>query len=59
MKITVKIVSQYGTQRVLPVCDNAKLFAAIAGTATLTESTIRAIKSLGYAIEVAQDITCL
>ena len=55
MEITVKIKSVYGTDKVYPVCDRAKMFAAIADTVTLTSYTIDKIKALGYMIIVKQD----
>jgi hypothetical protein len=42
----------YGRQVVYPVCDKAKVFAAIADTKTLTETNLRRIKKLGYEIHV-------
>jgi len=42
--------SNYGTQAFYPVCDNAKLFAEIAGTTTLTPRTLRSVKALGINI---------
>lgn len=53
--IYVKITSVYGNQTIYPVCDKAKLFASIAGTKTLTMSTIRTISKLGYIIETKRD----
>lgn len=50
--IQVRIKNVYGTDKVYPVCDKAMLFAGIAGTATLTDDTIRSIKTLGYIIKV-------
>ena len=50
--IQVRIKNVYGTDKVYPVCEKAMLFAGIAGTATLTDDTIRAIKTLGYIIQV-------
>ena len=55
MEITVKIKSVYGTDKVNPVCDRAKMLASIADTDTLTEHTISNIKALGYMIIVKQD----
>lgn len=52
MKITVRIKNVYGADLIYPVCENAKLFAEIAGTATLGTKTIRQIKALGYEVEV-------
>lgn len=55
MSITVKIEHQYGQRRVVPVCEKAHAFAAIAGTKTLTDSTLTQIKYLGFAVEVQQE----
>lgn len=55
MTITVRVVSQYGQRRVFPACPRADLFCEIAGTSTLTERTIKAIKALGYTVNVAQE----
>jgi len=52
--ITVKIKNVYGEDKIYPVSDQAKLFANIAGTKTLTDYTIAKIKELGYTINVAQ-----
>tara|TARA_R100000687_G_C6377051_1_gene130774 strand:+ start:231 stop:482 length:252 start_codon:yes stop_codon:yes gene_type:complete len=53
-RITVKIRNVYGEDKIYPVSDQAKLFANIAGTKTLTDYTIARIKQLGYAIRVEQ-----
>ena len=37
-----------GVERVYPVCNNAKLFAAITGNKTLLPEVIEQIKKLGY-----------
>ena len=52
MKITVRITSSYGNERIFPVDDTAHLFAAIAGTLTLTRQTLDHIRKLGYEIVV-------
>jgi hypothetical protein len=52
--ITVKIRSVYGEDKVYPVSEEAKLFANIAGTKTLTDYTIAKIKQLGYTINIEQ-----
>ena len=52
MRITIKQVDQYGTVTFHPVCETAKTFAQIAKTKTLTPDTLRAIKALGYQIEI-------
>ncbi len=56
MEIIVTIKSVYGNSLVYPICQKAMLFADIAGTATLTDDTIRSIKTLGYRVKV-QPIT--
>ena len=50
--IHVRVMDVYGRQVVYPVCDKAKVFAAIADTKTLTETNLRRIKKLGYEIHV-------
>ncbi len=52
--ITVKIRNVYGEDKIYPVSEKARLFASIAGTTTLTSSTIARIKQLGYTINVEQ-----
>ena len=51
-KITVKIKSVYGEEKVYPVCPDAQAFANLAGTRTLTLGTIEQIKRLGYKVEL-------
>lgn len=53
--IIVTITSNYGVEAIYPVCEAAKTFARLAGTKTLTRSTIALIKNLGYQIDVQQD----
>jgi hypothetical protein len=55
MNITVKVTNNYGSKAVYPVCRAAKMFTMIAGTVTLTPSTIALIKQLGYEVQVAQE----
>jgi hypothetical protein len=50
--IHVRVMDVYGRRVVYPVCDKAKVFASIAGTTSLTETTLRCIKKLGYEIHV-------
>jgi len=50
--IHVRVMDVYGRQVVYPVCDKAKVFAAIAGTTSLTETTLRCIRKLGFDIHV-------
>tara|TARA_R110000796_G_C14409808_1_gene418583 strand:+ start:515 stop:694 length:180 start_codon:yes stop_codon:yes gene_type:complete len=54
MKIIVQVKDQYGRQVIHPICKNARLFAELAGTKTLTSAALKTIKSLGYQIELDQ-----
>lgn len=51
-KIQVTIKTVYGNDLVYPICNQAKMFAQLANTTTLTHRTIGMIKSLGYTVEV-------
>jgi len=53
-EITIEIKDSYGRQVFYPVCRDAKLFAALAGTKTLTRETIRNIMQLGYKVKTTQ-----
>ena len=53
MKITIAKDSAYGNVLYRPICDNAKAFARIAGTTTLTHKTLEEINSMG--IEIVWD----
>jgi hypothetical protein len=48
--ITVRIQNNYGNKVIYPVCKHAMTFADIAGTKTLTESTLKLIEKLGYKV---------
>jgi len=48
--VFVEIKNVYGVQTVYPVCDQAKFFAALAGTKTLTGPAIKLIRQAGYSI---------
>lgn len=50
--VHVRVMDVYGKRVVYPVCDKAKVFASIADTKTLTETTLRCIQTLGYTIHV-------
>ena len=54
MQIVVRIKNVYGVDKVYPVCDKAHRFADIAGTLTLHPSDLKAIQSLGYAVQIEQ-----
>ena len=48
MNLIVSKKNVYGVERVYPVCNKAKLFAAISGNKTLLPEVIEQIKKLGY-----------
>ena len=56
MNITVKVRNNYGKRVIYPVCQSAKSFARIAGTASLTRDAIDRIRELGYDVQVEQEI---
>lgn len=51
----VKITNVFGNRTIYPINEEAKIFARIAGTKTLTESTIKNMKALGYDVYVQQE----
>lgn len=53
MQILVEVKNVYGVQTVYPVCEQAKFFAALAGTKTLTSQALKRIKQAGYQVCVA------
>lgn len=59
MEIYVKVVMQYGTERLYPACKQAEHFTAIAGTKTLSRDNIKNIKSLGYKINEVSALNSL
>ena len=48
MNLVVSKKNVYGVERIYPVCNKAKLFAAISGNKTLLPEVIEQIKKLGY-----------
>lgn len=59
MEITVSLKSQYGNQVIVPVCKQARLFAELAGTRTLTTQAVWVIKAMGYLVLVQQEVVAL
>lgn len=51
LTITVQIRSVYGTMKIYPICERAKIFASLLQQTTLTHNDIAKIKALGFAIE--------
>ena len=49
LQITIKSV--YGRETIYPVCDQAKRLAALVGTKTLTQQTIRDAMGMGFKVE--------
>jgi len=56
MKIIINIREVYGVPKAYPVCEQAKLFARIAGTETLTSKTLALIAKLGYEAELVNKL---
>ena len=54
MEALVDIKSVYGNRTVYPANQTAELLAQLAGTKTLTETTITLAKQLGYTFTVQQ-----
>lgn len=52
--ITIEMKDRFGKMKYYPHCDDAKVFASIAGTSTMTEQTLRRIMKLGYKVKVLQ-----
>ncbi len=50
MHIEINYREIYGEDKAYPVCQTARLFAAMTGTKTLTPSALRYIAQLGYEI---------
>ena len=48
--ITVQTRNNYGTQAIYPICDEAKVFAAMLGQKTLTPDNIQYIMRLGFEV---------
>ncbi|CAM6053512.1 unnamed protein product [Sphagnum tenellum] len=52
MNILIEVKTVYGKEAIYPVCANAKTFAEIAGSKTLTRATLAKIAKLGFSIGV-------
>ena len=49
--LQVEFKNVYGTWKIYPVNDVAKIIAEIAGTKTLTEDTLKNAERLGFTVE--------
>lgn len=56
MKITVRIKQVYGMDRIYPVCENAILFAKLAGQVTLSREHVETIRKLGFEVLTEQQV---
>ena len=52
--IQVEIKNVYGTERIYPLCDNAKRFARLTNTKTFNREIISIIKQIGIQVEIKQ-----
>jgi len=60
MRIDVYYKNVYGNDLCYPACENAKIFAGIAGQKTLSTYTLSKVRRLGYDINlVAYDPTTM
>ena len=47
-RLIVKKKTVWGTERIYPICERAKLFTRLVGQKTLDRSSIELIRQLGY-----------
>lgn len=55
MTLTIQAKDVYGTRKYYPDCEQSRLLAQVAGTRTLTRSTLRIAEKMGYEIIVRQE----
>ena len=53
--VRVQVKKVYGQWVYYPMCENARTFARIAGTSTLTPSTMTDVNKLGFRVYVDQE----
>lgn len=58
LTVQLELRSVYGAWKVYPFCANARGFAEVAGTTTLTGRHLNAIQRMGYRLQVMNGI-CL
>lgn len=49
-EVHIQVKNVYGNELIYPVCENARTFAAIANTKTLSVRDINMIRKLGYVV---------
>lgn len=54
--IEVNLKSVYGEVKAYPINEAAKLFAALAGTKTLTVQSLKLIQALGYEVKAVDPL---
>jgi hypothetical protein len=59
MQIKVQIRTVYGRDTVYPACADARRFADIAGSKTLTDQTLRLVRDLGYEIQIVHPVVTI
>ena len=52
MELMVQIKNVYGTEKIYPVCTQAKNLADLLGTVTITREAIHKAKKLGFTFTV-------
>jgi hypothetical protein len=55
----VEVKEVYGTKKVYPINPTAQYLARIAGTTTLTETTIKHAKNLGFEFKIIQPVATI
>lgn len=50
--VIIEVKTVYGKENIYPANDQARLFATIAGTKTLSRSDLKAIAALGFSVEL-------
>jgi hypothetical protein len=55
----VEVKEVYGNKTIYPLNDQARLLARIAGTKTLTASTVILAKELGFTFEIVQPVSTI
>lgn len=57
--VRVVVKSEWGTERIYPRCETAKIFARLVGQKTLTIDNVSCIQELGYRVVLEKEETKL